>query len=350
MKQMMKQACACFLAVAVLFSAAACGANEVKIAERDMRETYPVTVTDQAGREVALEKKPERIVSSYYISTALLVALGEKENICGLEMREDTRKLYELAAPQLLQLPAVGSEKRINIEETAALAPDLVILPKKLQDSAELLEKQGIPVLIVEAETQEQLEECVKLLGNATGAAMRADELLSYYHEKMEEVQNLTKDQERPVVYLGSGESYLRTCTGRMYQNDLIQMAGGSNASANLTDPYWAEISAEQLLSWNPDYILAVDHATYELEDIMTDPLLAEVKAVKDGKVLRFPSEMDDWDYPAPSSVLGILWLTAQLHPEVYSREQFIEDAADFYKIFFGIEVSEAQLGMQGAG
>ncbi len=32
--------------------------------------TYPVTLTDQAGREVTLEAEPETIVSGYYIPPA----------------------------------------------------------------------------------------------------------------------------------------------------------------------------------------------------------------------------------------------------------------------------------------
>lgn len=39
-------------------------------------QTGPIVLTDQAGRSVTLEAPAERIVSSYYISTALLVALG----------------------------------------------------------------------------------------------------------------------------------------------------------------------------------------------------------------------------------------------------------------------------------
>ena len=41
---------------------------------------YPVTLTDHAGRTVTIEKAPERLVSGYYISTSLLIALDLDEN------------------------------------------------------------------------------------------------------------------------------------------------------------------------------------------------------------------------------------------------------------------------------
>lgn len=305
-----------------------------------------ITVTDQAGREVTLQAPAGRLVSSYYISTAILIALGCEDDLKGIEMKADTRELYKLAAPQLLDLPAVGSGKGINVEETAALDPDLVILPSRLQESAAVFEELDIPVLIVDPETQEDFEACVALLAEVTGNKERGDQLLAYYHDKMEEAGKLTEGLERPSVYLASGSGYLRTCTSKMYQNDMIEAAGGRNVSAELQDGYWKEVSPEQVLAWNPEYIFAVNYAEYSLEDIEKDTALAEVQAIKDGKVFTFPSEIEAWDYPTPSSVLGVLWLTYQLHPDVYSKDEFIREAQDFYKTYFDITVTEEQLGL----
>ena len=43
--------------------------SEESSTEADAEQTvYPITVTDQAGREVTIEKEPSSIVSGYYIS------------------------------------------------------------------------------------------------------------------------------------------------------------------------------------------------------------------------------------------------------------------------------------------
>ena len=318
--------------------------------EQQAQESAVITLTDQVGREVVLEKPAEQIASSYYISTAILVALGLEDNLVGIEKKADTRNLYKEAAPQLLDLPAIGSGKGINVEETAALAPDLVILPKKLQDSVASFEELEIPVLVVDPETLENYEACVALLGQATGTEERSESLLSYYEEKMDEVENLTKDlteEEKPPVYLAAGSDYLSTCTSKMYQNDLITMAGGRNVSGELTDGYWQNISGEQLLTWNPLYIFAVSYAEYALDDILKDEALSAVTAVQEGNVKTFPSNLEPWDYPTPSSVLGILWLTHELHPDLYKEEDYIKEAEAFYKEFFDIEVSKEDLGLE---
>ena len=54
-----------------------------------------ITITDQIGRTVTLDKPAEKIVSSYYISTALLIALGQEDKLVGIEMKADTRELYK---------------------------------------------------------------------------------------------------------------------------------------------------------------------------------------------------------------------------------------------------------------
>ena len=78
--------------------------------------TYPVTLTDQAGREVTLEAEPETIVSGYYIPSSLLIALGLKDKMVGIEAKAGKRAIYKLAAPDLIELPSVGTAKEFDLE------------------------------------------------------------------------------------------------------------------------------------------------------------------------------------------------------------------------------------------
>ena len=96
--------------------------------------TYPLTVTDMAGREVTLEKEPERIVSGYYISSSACIALGLSDKMVGIEDKSAKRPIYKLAAPALIDLPNVGSAKAFDLEACVNANPDLVILPMKQKD------------------------------------------------------------------------------------------------------------------------------------------------------------------------------------------------------------------------
>ena len=142
--------------------------------------TYPVTLTDQAGREVTLEAEPETIVSGYYIPSSLLIALGLKDKMVGIEAKADKRAIYKLAAPDLIELPSVGTAKEFDLEGCAALSPDLVILPLKLKDAAASLTELGIPVLLVNPESQELLTEMIELVSTATNTQERANAAFLY--------------------------------------------------------------------------------------------------------------------------------------------------------------------------
>ena len=304
------------------------------------------TITDQAGREVILEIPAQRIVSCYYISTASLLALGAEDQLVGIEMKADSRRLYQLAAPQIIDLPAVGSGKGVNVEEIASIQPDVVILPVKLVAEAESLELLGIPVVIVDPETLEGYRECVRLLGEIAGTEAQASALLGYYDEKYAEISALTADVEHPLVYMSSGAGYLRTYPSGMYQHALIEAAGGINVAGDLEGATQADISAEQLVAWNPQYMFIVADADYTPKDVLEDSQLSTLDAVKNENIYEFPSDIEAWDYPTPSSILGLMYLTHILHPDLYTAEQYQSEAESFYRDFFGIEVSADDIGL----
>lgn len=304
-----------------------------------VEEVMPVTLTDAAGRQVTIETEPETLVSGYYITTSMLIALGQQDKLVGIEAKADTRPIYALAAPELLELPSVGTAKEFDLEGCAALEPDLVILPLKLQESAEALEQLGINALMVNPEDMDLLEETLDLLGQATGSSERAHALMDYNAETEAEMAQLLADAEKPSVYLAGNSSYLSTAGSKMYQNTLIELGGGENVAAELEDDYWADISYEQLLAWNPDVIVIAADADYTKEDLLADSQLAGLTAVQNGAVYALPSAFEAWDSPVPSGVLGIRWMASALHGDLYSLDQFRQDAADFYKEFYGVEI-----------
>lgn len=304
--------------------------------EQNSQVSYPVTVTDQLGREVVIEEKPETLVSGYYISTSLLIALDQEDNLVGVENNPELRTIYQLAAPQITELPNLGTVKEFDLEGCAALEPDLVIVPAKLKDTIPAMEELGMTVLAVKPESQELLEETITLLGTATDTMDRAEKLLSFCDEQEAVMEEAVKDTERPVVYLGGNSAFLSTAGPTMFQGSQIVNAGGTNAAEELTDDYWAEISYEQLLSWDPEYIILAANAKYTADDVLADENLAACTAVQKGRVYQMPGSIEAWDSPVPGSVLGSLWMASVLHPEEYPAEQWEQAVTEFYETFYG--------------
>ena len=126
-----------------------------------------------------------------------------------------------------------------------------------------------------------------------------------------------------------------------MYQSDMIRMAGGANVAADLADTYWVEIDYEQLLTWNPEYIILASDAVYTVEDVLADPNLAGCDAVKNGNVFQIPGNAEAWDSPVPSSILGSVWLANVLHPELMDAEAGTAVMDEYYETFYGFKYSE---------
>lgn len=350
----MKKLISLLLVLTMLFSFVACGQTgkpeetipatteaTVPATEEIVPETtaalshYPVTVTDHAGREVVIEAEPRRLVSCYYITTSLLMALDLDEKMVGIENEPELRPIYILSNPDLLELPWVGTAKILDLEACAAVEPDLVILPLRLKDSASMLEDLGIDVLLVNPESQEQLTEMIRMVATACNRAEKADALLTFLAEKERHLNSLLADVDAPKVYLSGNSNFLSTAGSAMYQADMISLAGGSNVAAQIPDTYWAEIDYEQLLAWNPDYIIMASSAKYTVEDVLNDPNLADCTAVKNGNVYQIPADAESWDSPVPGSILGALWLANVLHPEQLTDTDCAAIMDDYYETFY---------------
>ncbi len=312
--------------------------SEESSTEADAEQTvYPVTVTDQAGREVTIEKEPSSIVSGYYISSSLLIALGLKDKVVGIEAKADKRPIYKLAAPELTELPNVGTAKEFNLETCAALSPDLVILPMKLKDAAQSLTDLGITVLLVNPESQDLLTEMINTIATATNTNSEAAKLLAYIDSQKDMLTSALSGVEPESVYLAGNSSFLSTAGPSMYQSSIIELAGGKNAADSITDTYWAEISYEQLLAWDPSYIIIASDAEYTVDDIMNDPNLAECTAVKNSHVYAIPGDMEALDSPVPAGILASVWLAGILHPDQISADTYTTEMTNYYETFYGI-------------
>lgn len=338
----MKKLISLILVLSMLLGLAACGqsgrAEETTPASAGH---YPITVTDHAGRQVVIEKEPQRLVSCYYITSSLLMALGLDDKMVGIEDNPDYRPIYGRSAPRLLELPWVGTAKVLDVEGCAALDPDLVILPLRLRESAEILAGLGIDVLLVNPESQSLLTEMIRMVASATDTQTIGESLISFLETREKALTNTLENAERPRVYLAGNASVLSTAGNAMYQSDLIRLAGGINVAAEIADAYWAEIDYEQLLVWDPDYIILASSAKYTAEDVLTDPNLAECTAVKNGSVFRIPADAESWDSPVPGSILGAYWLANLLHPELLTEADCAAIMDEYYETFYHFTYSE---------
>lgn len=308
-------------------------------------QSTSVTVTDQIGRVVEIPAKPEKIVSGYYISSSACIAMGMEDNLVAVEAQSSKRPIYKLAAPQIMERPDVGTAKAFNLEACLSVEPELVILPVKQKETAKALEEVGIPAIVVNPESHEQIIEMFQLIGKATSREKEASVLIEKYKAVLSVVEEkASKVDIKPVVYMCGTGNYLTTAPKDMYQSNLIEQAGGINAAFSIEGSSWKEVSYEQLISFNPDIMVIPTNSNangtpdYSIEDILSDPQLAGITAVKNKTVYQMPIGLEAWDSPVPSGALGALWMLHTLHPEVCSIEELKESVNNFYLELYGFD------------
>ena len=111
--------------------------------------------------------------------------------------------------------------------------------------------------------------------------------------------------------------------------------------AATITDTYWAEVSYEQILAWNPQYIVLASDASYTVEDVLADPNLEGCAAVENGNVIQIPGDAEAWDSPVPGGILGAVWLSSELHPEECPQADSEAVIHEFYETFYGFSYGE---------
>jgi len=273
--------------------------------------------TDGLGRTVSLEKPAQAIVSIAPSNTEILFALGAGEQVVGRDAFSD----YPEAASSL---PDVGGGwGELNNELIVSLQPDLVLAAQiNTAEQVKTLEDLGLTVFYLANPTDlDGLYANLETVARLTGRESEAAVLVADLKARVEAVeQKIAPSSIRPLVFYeldGTEPNAPWTSGPGTFVDLLISMAGAQNLGHELEGD-WVQVSVEDLIAKNPDYILLGDYVWGGIkpEDVAARPGWDAMQAVKDGKVLPFDDNLVS--RPGPRMVDGLEELARLLHPEIY--------------------------------
>ena len=204
------------------------------------------------------------------------------------------------------------------------------------------MEELGLTVIAVNPEDQTKLFETIDMISTAANVVEKGQKLESWISDSLSGLKDSLDGAETPSVYLAGNSALLQTAGPEMYQSTLIENAGGVNAASDITDTYWADTSYEQILSWNPDYIVLAADADYDVDSVLNDSALADCTAVKEEHIAQIPSDIEALDSPVPASFLGSYYVASILHPDVVTEDDFKTTEKNFYETFYGFTPESA--------
>ena len=246
----------------------------------------------------------------------------------------------------------------INYEAVIAANPTIALNCGKINDAmvsdCDTLSKSlGIPVIAVDNELNNSAE-AFRFMGELLCVEDHAEELAEYSEKIFTDIASLADipEDEKVSVYFGYGEDSLETAPRGSQHAQILDAVNVTNvADLELGDGSRVQISAEQLLAWNPDVIVvngepkADKSGNSAAEDILSNPDYASLKAVQDNKVYGTPNAPFSWvDRPAgPNRLIGMRWLSAVVYPE-YIKCDVNEEIREFFNLFYHVDLSDEQL------
>lgn len=279
--------------------------------------TYPRTIVDDLGRNVAIPGKPTRIICLYASFTETLFALGLGEKVVGVTKGCDY-------PPEALHKEQVGGAITVDLEKVISLNPDLVLAQARMQrELVQGLEKFGLTVVALNPENFEEALENIRLIGKITGQEQEARRLTADMEKRAKFITDRTKelaDSERPRVFYLVWYDPLKTMGPGTFINELIQLAGGKNIAADAKQKVIG-YSFETVIARNPQVIIL---AGGSMTSITVDELKAltrwqVIDAVKNGRVYSIDSELVAG--PNPRIVDGLEIMAKYMHPELFEEE-----------------------------
>jgi len=308
----------------------------------------PRTVVDQADRTVTLYRPVERIVTTFPSVTRVILVVDGLDRLVGVSsvLTKYSDKMICLQAyPELQKLSTVGMHTNPNAELVVALKPDVVF---SWSGSADVLQETiGIPVITITTPSyfDEGSWESYRIAGKIIGNAEEVEELISYANEKIEEITKATSQipkSEKPKVYFVSccqGICQITKTWGRYAPGDL---AGGINvAKEQVISSGSSIVSKEQIIDWNPDIILLHGGSKtggwdLSIEDILADPDLQTVNAIKNESVYYTKGYMIGWD-PA-TGLTETFYMAKIFHPEKFKDLDVEKENNEILERFYGAD------------
>ena len=276
---------------------------------------YPQSLTDDAGRVVALPAEPRRIVSLAPSNTEIVCALGACDHVVGVTDFDDY-------PAQVKDVAKVVIATQVNVEKVVAANPQLILAAGNGLTPTSVIDQLaglGYPVLVLYPKSLEALYSDIDLIGRSINASSAASGLLADMRARAQAVTDAVATAPRPRTFyeVGVFEGTIYTAGADSFLASLISIAGGKPITG---DPLSTAIQLEALVAADPQLILLGDAAydpTITPASVAARPGWEGMTAVTDGHVVAVVED-PVITRPGPRILEGLEALARAIHPDLF--------------------------------
>ena len=266
-----------------------------------------ISVSDDLGRRVTLERPAARIVSLAPSVTECLFAIGAGPRVCGVT---DFCNYPPAAAGK----KHVGGMINPSLEAIVALQPDLIVLSMEgnMRADFERLTTLGAPVFVTNPRTLEGIYRSLEQLGTLTGTTDSARALVASLRARERSARSDAQGKPPQRLLAVVSLAPLMCAGGKTFIDELLAAAGGNNLARRASGTYPA-YSREQVIADDPDVIIVMSDALppgKSLVDVF--PEWAALSAVRKRRVYRMDGDI--LSRPGPRAIDALETLVHYLH------------------------------------
>jgi iron complex transport system substrate-binding protein len=306
----------------LLFSCERKSGENTKVSAAGAAGSFAPLVFDNYGRTVTVTQRPENVLALGPNCAETLVALDLADYIRGTSLRNHSRgplPQYEEAFKKIPELNHSNATREAVISSGADFIYGLDWEFGSSGLDTEELASYGITTYIDSAQTLEQTYQEILDIGKIFGVEGKAEAFVADQKARIQAVADTIGGVKRlSVLVCDAVEDGIFTATGINYETLLMDLAGGDNLFADLTEKAWTTVSYEEVIKRNPDFILIHDYDAPSVEakiaSIKANDVLSQLDVVRNERFVIIELESV---LPGGRTAYTVEKLAKGLHPEI---------------------------------
>lgn len=307
------------------------------IASTFLNATESITVKDYFGTQTFKEPIKRVIYLGSYAEVPAM--LGIWDEIVGMASYGFKSDIVKATAKNLDSIKQLSDDHyaALNIEELKSLSPDIIITYVGNPQAVEFAKKFGINFLSFKDRTVQGVIENIttqaKVLQKESQALpkiAKMQEILTLIEQKTKNIKN-----KKRVIEIFHKPNQL---SGKeSLDSDIMVYAGVENLGLKYIDHGRAEISLEKIISENPEIIFIWWLSPYNPQDLLNNPQLQTIAAIKNKQVYKLPPI----GIGGPRTPLISLFIASKAYPQAFKDTDINALLKDYYKNVFDLKPSE---------
>lgn len=277
-----------------------------------------------------IDRVPQRVV---YLSTYVEVPamLGIWDKVVGISSYAFDDDIVKQTAPlHKIQKFPTDHYAGIDIERLKKMQVDLVVTYPADLKSIEFARKFGINFFAAKSRKVDEVLEDIQVQARIFGKEKDIQAKITKMQEIFDLIQKRVSKQERKKV-VEIFHKINQVSGQESLDSDILLRGGVDNIGGKYIKQGRGEINLEKLIVENPDIIFLWWLSPYEVDDILKNPQLQTLKAVKNQQVFKLPAI----DIAGPRIPLISLYIAMKSYPDAFSDLKYDDLLSEYYQVVF---------------